>query len=237
MTREDKLRHKRNTLGVALVAAIVLLLGASFALGLLAQKRATVAESNAQSLAQQVQVACADGSSLLVDDRDLCKRASEVQQNPTEPVAGPPGPQGPQGIPGPQGEAGINGVRGPPGEDGQDGADGEDGATGPAGADGSPGPAGADGEDGADGATGPQGPAGPTGAPGPAGPSGPPGAPGTDGADGAPGPAGIGIESVQCVGTGNESYWAVTYTDGTEQTSDGPCRLATNPNQGQGQQP
>lgn len=119
-----------------------------------------VAQANSQTLAQDIQQVCESQGKLMVDDRDLCAKATQVQENPTE------------AIPGPKGDAGTNG------KDGINGADGTPGATGPtgpAGADGSAGPAG------------PQGPRGPQGMQGEPGPQGPPGEPG---ADAAPGPAG-----------------------------------------------
>lgn len=106
----------------------------------------------------------------------------------------------PQPEPGEQGAQGIPGERGPRGFDGP---------PGPAGKDGAPGVNGADGADGSPGLQ------GPTGAdstvPGPQGPA---------GADGR------GVDDVQCVGDGQESYWQITYTDGTSSVSPGPCRLS-----------
>ena len=117
---------------------------------------------------------------------------------------------------------GRDGSAGPPGRDGKAGRDGRDGKDSTV-----PGPAGPPGKDGSDGLDSMiAGPPGSTGAagkdstvPGPAGP------PGADGADGAPGADGRGISSVTCEGTGDASYWVVTYSDGTSQTSTGPCRL------------
>lgn len=156
---------------------------------------ATVATTNAQTLAEQVKRACAAGQ-LVVDERNLCSKAEEIAQEPANLAPGPPGPTGPPGkdstVPGPQGK---------------DGADGEDsmvpGPQGAAGADSViPGPAGSDST-----------------VPGPAGKD------GVDGAAGMPGANGRGIASVTCEGSGDSSYWLVTYDDGTTQTSGGPCRI------------
>ncbi|HEX9226740.1 MAG TPA: hypothetical protein VF885_08785 [Arthrobacter sp.] len=137
------------------------------------------AQANSQTLAQDIQTVCATQGRLLVDDRDLCVKAEQVQQNPTEAI---PGPKGEPGVPG---KDGMDGARGPVGVAGPAGAPGVAGADstvpGPAGKDGAsstvPGPQGLTGPPGADSTV--PGPAGPQGEMGPAGPA---GAPGKDGA-------------------------------------------------------
>ena len=166
-----------------------------------------------KDIAVEVQAAICQAGEVAVYDQTLCDQLERIAQEPSRLE------QGPQGI---QGVQGVAGTRGPAGEDGEDGP---------------PGPAGIDGKDGADGANGlnggpgPEGPPGPAGAPGKdstvPGPAGPAGANGSDGAPGEPGANGRGIASVTCEGTGDTSYWLVTYDDGTTQTSGGPCRIDT----------
>lgn len=135
-------------------------------------------------------------------------------------AAGVQGPAGPQGPPGP---AGVQGPPGPAGKAGPPpgcallstacvGATGSQGPAGPAGPEGKQGPAGADGK---------QGPAGADGAAGPEGKQGP------QGEMGVQGPRGVGTSSSQCVDddTPDGSHWLITYTDGTQETSKGPCRV------------
>lgn len=138
---------------------------------------------------------------------------------------GAPGPQGPRGPEGPQGPPGIQGKQGSIGVTGRSpecllvptrcvgpkGATGQNGAVGPQGP---------KGDTGATGKTGDQGPIGPQGEVGPEGKQGPPGI------DGTIGPQGRGISDTDCVGTGVESHWVITYTDGSTSTAQGPCRLA-----------
>lgn len=125
------------------------------------------------------------------------------------------GPAGPQGPVGPQGPPGPIGKTGPPpgcvllttacqGAIGPTGPAGKDGAQGVAGAPGKDGPPGADGKDGA------QGPPGSDGATGPQGPAGVPGADGR------------GIADTDCLDDGT---WQITYTDGTKQITQGPCKV------------
>lgn len=130
------------------------------------------AQANSQTLAQDIQTVCATQGKLMVDDRDLCVKAEQVQQNPTQAIPGP------KGDPGAPGKDGIDGARGPAGPVGPGGPAG---APGKAGADSTvPGPAGKDGAastvPGPQGPAGPAGPAGADGAPGPMGPAGPAGA-------------------------------------------------------------
>jgi hypothetical protein len=204
-------RRKRNLYAaLAGITAALLLIG-TFAWGMVAGQRADTATTNAQTLATQVKEACATGQ-LVVDDRNLCAKADKVAAEPAQPIAGPPGPEGRQGERGPAGPPGRDGVNGKAGSDGESGpageagASGRDGAPGTAGARGVAGPPGPAGKDGQDGAQGPAGEAGPAGSPG---------------ADG------VGISSVECVGEGDGSHWVVTYTNGVQQTSSGPCRLAS----------
>lgn len=44
---------------------------------------------------------------------------------------------------------------------------------------------------------------------------------------GVQGPKGVGISSTQCVDdtTPDRSHWLITYSDGTQETSKGPCRI------------
>jgi len=162
---------------------------------------------------------------------DNAALANQVRSLGGQPVAegkpgekGPPGPQGPQGSPGPLGP------QGPPGSEGKQGPIGITGQTprcllepskcvGPKGA------AGADGKNGTDGKDGAQGPAGPKGDTGPAGPEGPQGPAGVQGEQGPigpTGPQGRGIADTDCQEDGT---WLITYTDGTTDTSRGPCRI------------
>ncbi|WP_341394074.1 hypothetical protein [Arthrobacter sp. G119Y2] len=165
-----------------------------------------------KDIAVEARAALCSAGEVAVYDANLCDQLEKIAEEPSRLE------QGPQGI---QGVQGVTGTRGPAGADGKDGADGE------------PGPAGANGVDGAEGVNGLNGEAGPAGADGAdgadstvPGPVGPPGANGSDGAPGSPGPSGRGITSVTCEGTGDASYWLVTYDDGTTQTSGGPCRIS-----------
>lgn len=192
-------------------------------------------DERALGLADRIEIACNEGS---VDyaGRDICARATEVQQEIKA-----EGKRGPQGEPGPPGKDGrdsnVPGPRGPSGGDGRDGRDGQDSTV--------PGPPGADGVDGKDGESivGPEGPKGekgdpgesivgprgPAGAdstvPGPAGPSGPPGPAGPAGATGPAGADGVSVSTVTCTGTGPDSYWTFTLTDGQTIRATGPCRI------------
>lgn len=91
---------------------------------------------------------------------------------------GPPGAPGPEGPEGPPGAQGATGAEGPTGPSGAVGSKGDTGDVGPQGAVGPQGPVGPAGQDGAPGV---QGPAGADGAVGPQGPAGPQGAPGLSG--------------------------------------------------------
>jgi len=165
---------RNRTVWVALLIA-ALSLGASLYLifGQLATvDRASSAEQQAKSLADQVAEACGKGGPVAAELGEACRTAHEVQQLP-----GPPGQTGPPGPVGPRGEQGLSGPLGPAGPPGPTGAAGVPGA------DGQPGVAGPQG------AAGDAGPAGPQGDPGPAGAPGAPGIAGAPGANGQP-PAG-----------------------------------------------
>lgn len=135
---------------------------------------------------------------------------------------GPQGPPGPPGMPGPAGLPGTSprclleparcvGAPGAKGTDGKDGLDGKNGADGKAGADGLDGKDGAKGTDGKDGAD---------------------GSPGLNGKDGV---NGYSVVDQDCVGDGDQSYWAVTLSNGTDQKTVnalGPCRIGPAPSGG-----
>jgi hypothetical protein len=176
-----------------------------------------VAQANSKTLAQDIQRVCSEQGALVVDDRDLCAKASQVEKAPTEAIPGPkgdPGKDGRDGLdstaPGPTGRDGAPGKDSTvPGPAGQDGADST--ISGPAGADSTvPGPAGRDGKVGVVGRGGIDGaPGADSTIPGPAGPQGEPGR---------------GITSAYC---GDDGRWIITYTDGAVQDG-GQCR-ATSP--------
>ncbi|ALV43109.1 hypothetical protein AU252_19715 [Pseudarthrobacter sulfonivorans] len=134
------------------------------------------AQSNAATLAQDLERICKDQGSLLLDNRDVCAKATQVQENPTESIPGPKGDTGAAG------RDGLDGEPGPPGPPGPGGPGGEPGTAGTQGAAGASGTDGANGLPGADSTI--PGPAGPQGEPGPAGPAGEPGPPGATGSDG-----------------------------------------------------
>ncbi|GAP53950.1 hypothetical protein AHiyo6_05150, partial [Arthrobacter sp. Hiyo6] len=58
------------------------------------------AQANSQTLAKDIQQVCEAQGSLMVEDRDLCAKATQVQKNPTEAI---PGPKGDAGTPGKDG--------------------------------------------------------------------------------------------------------------------------------------
>lgn len=160
-----------------------------------AKREAAHEQSQKQEIAQEAQAVICTAADVQVYDQDLCSRLEAVTAEPSSSVAGPKGDPGRDGRDGK--DSTVPGPAGPPGKDGSDGLDSL--IAGP------PGATGAAGKDST--------------VPGPQGP------PGADGKDGAPGADGRGISSVTCEGTGDTSYWVVTYTDGTTQTSTGPCRL------------
>lgn len=178
------------------------------------------AQANSQTLAKDIQSICEQQGKLLVDDRDLCAKATLVQETPSDAIPGPKGDKGNDGEPGPRGPLGFPGPEGAKGD------------TGPVGPLGPVGPKGDVGDDGVAGLSfqGPAGPPGPAGEPGPAGPAGAdstvPGPAGPPGADGPPGPAGANgadgrsITDAQCRPDGR---WAISWSDGTT-TDAGQCR-------------
>lgn len=169
------------------------------------------AQANTQTLAQDIQTVCQTSGKLLVEDRDLCAKATQVQENPTEAIAGPKGDPGAPGSDGINGEDGLQGPPGPPGPPGSDGADGAPGPGGP------PGPPGADGVDGLNGLNGEPGPPGADSTvPGPEGPPGPPGPQGE---------IGRGVASFYC---GDDRRWLITYSDGVV-ADGGQCREPVTP--------
>lgn len=167
---------------------------------------------------------------------EACKDKPVGYRGCTQPVAAEPsvivkqGSRGLPGLPGATGAVGPQGPAGPTGPPGPQGPQGPIGKTGPP-----PGCAllstacvGAAGAQGPKGDTGPQGPAGERGETGDTGPAGPPGPQGEQGERGlqgvmgAQGPAGVGISSTQC---GPDNDWVITYSDGRQETSKGPCRV------------
>lgn len=190
------------------------------------------AAQNANALADQVAAACADGS-VKVDGRDICQKAKQLKKDVDDPSpAGPAGQVGPRGVPGPRST--IPGPAGKPGQDGEDsdipGPAGKPGVQGAPGEDSEvPGPAGQVGAPGEDSSV--PGPAGAPGAKGPPGDKGDPGSQGEPGSKGdkgdagPPGPAGKngrGIQDVTCTSDGD---WLFEFTDGTNVTVTGPCRV------------
>ncbi|SEE19141.1 hypothetical protein SAMN04489740_0849 [Arthrobacter alpinus] len=195
----------------------VILLGVTVTvvLQLEAQSDRRVAQDNQATISADLKRVCDTNGILMYEDRDICLKADQMQENPT------------QAIPGPKGDPGKDGI------DGENGADSTlPGPSGPAGKDGKdstvPGAAGTDGQS----IQGQPGSAGEPGVPGPAGPAGKDGAPGATGATGTTGLTGAngrGVADVQCVGDGDESYWQITYTDGTTDHSSGPCKVESKP--------
>ena len=180
-----------------------------------AQAVAASEQTQKQEIAQEAQAVICTAADVDVYDEALCSRLEAVSQEPSPADVGPKGDKGDPGRDGRDGKDGMPGLKGDKGDGsttpGPAGFAGLTGLTGPAGADGQDGAPGLDGLPGKDGKDGANGPAGPA------------------GADGTPGTDGRGISSVTCEGTGDTSYWVVTYTDGTTQTSSGPCRLPTVP--------
>lgn len=177
-----------------------------------AKREAASEQSQKQEIAQEAQAVICTADDIQVYDQGLCARLEAVAAEPANPAAGPKGDKGDPGRDGRDGKDST--VPGPAGKDGSDGLDSL-----------IAGPAGAPGAD----STVP-GPPGPPGAdstiPGPAGPAGKDGA---DGQNGLNGLNGRGFSSIVCEGTGEGSYWVVTYDDGATQTIAGPCRLASIP--------
>ena len=227
----------------AMILGAILVLLALITLGLYGadqNDKADASEETLGELASQVQAKCAANP---VEARklfgDVCGKAKEIDERP----AGAKGDPGEKGDPGVQGPRGLQGAQGPVGPQGPTGPQGPPGIQGPIGLPGqSPRcllePArcvGAQGAAGERGETGPQGPQGEPGATGEKGDQGPPGVAGKDGADGKPGVDGTngtdgkdgrGIADTDCQEDGT---WLITYTDGTTDTTRGPCRVMAPP--------
>lgn len=204
---------------------LVMVLVVAALLGILAQVT-TVNASLATALSQQRDqfTACKDKPAtatgcttpVAAEPSVIVKQGSPLPGLPGLPGAiGPQGPQGPTGPQGPQGPPGAAGKTGPPpgcallstaciGATGTAGLPGKDGRDGLDGKDGAAGTAGKDGADGLPGKDGAQGPMGVQGNPG------------------------VGLSSSQCVDddTPTKSHWLMTYEDGRQETSPGPCRVA-----------
>ena len=181
-----------------------------------AQAVAASEQTQKQEIAQEAQAVICTADDVQVYDQALCARLEAVAEEPTPAAVGPKGDKGDPGRAGRDGK--DSAVPGPKGNKGDEGDDST--IPGPAGFTGLTGSAGIDGKDGAPGLD------------GPSGKDGADGMDGTNGADGAAGPPGANgrsIASVTCEGTGDSSYWLVTYDDGTSQTSGGPCRIGTAP--------
>ena len=209
---------------LALVTTVIILGGAVWLVTQINDLRAVVQDRQARL------------DRLNEEHRDLFEQAEQegVKPSTTRPedvdVTDPiPGPQGERGERGPRGLPGQS-IQGPPGRDGEDGQDGETvvGPPGPPGESitGPPGPPGRDGVDGARGADGESitGPPGPAGRDGKDGAPGPAGRDGKDGAPGQQGPPGRGIDTIVC---GDDGIWTITYSDGTQASTAGPCRAVT----------
>lgn len=212
LDQADK-RDRRTKWVIILSLIVAVLIGALLALATdRSQQDAVNADAQKQSLAAQVAAACVSPNLDDVALKALCDNANRIVRT----GEGPQGPQGIEGIQGPAGAPGLDGVQGPRGPSG---------ARGPAGPVGPPGPTGPTGDDGKA-VVGPSGADGAVGPPGPSGPAGADGKNGANGTNGTNGSDGRGITSVECVDddTSVGSHWLITYTDGTTQTSDGPCR-------------
>lgn len=117
----------------------------------------------AQTLAQQIALACKSGDfgpGITQANQDaMCSNANEVIKNnaPSQGIQGPPGRDGRDGTDGTDGTDGADGAAGPPGPRGKNGKNGIDGINGLNGAAGKDGIDGKDGTDGKDGLPGPPG--------------------------------------------------------------------------------
>lgn len=194
------------------------------------------------------QVTAVNGSlaSALSQQRDqfqTCKSKPVGTRGCTTPVAAEPsvivkeGTRGLPGLPGAAGAIGAQGPAGPAGPQGPPGPPGAQGKTGPppgcallaSACIGAPGTAGQDGKDGKNGADGKDGltPACLSEAAQCRGADGKNGVDGKDGAMGATGVPGNSVSSSQCVDddTSTGSHWLITYKDGAQETSPGPCRV------------
>lgn len=200
------------------------------------QKKAVVSE--AELLAQQATAACAEASGktlATLQGAGLCRQADKTQdtiEKATDDDLATPTVTGPSQA---QVNAAVRLFLGGIDFTGPPGAVGARGPT-PTAAQvtaavvaycatrdqcrGLPGAAGSDGSNGAAGKDGSTGERGPTGADGATGATGADGQPGADGKDGR------GISTVACTDDGT---WLITYTDGSTQTVDGPCRASLLP--------
>lgn len=205
----------RRVIGVkSLIAAIVLLISGGL-IGTLSIQYANMQKDTAVaktlSLAEQIQVACIEGTEQeTLRNYDLCKEATDVIDNPNIVATGAKGDRGEVGPRGPQG---LQGSTGPQGLKGDKGDKGDLGPTGFAGTDGAPGP------QGLQGLLGLQGPQGEPGLIGPQGPKGDKGAPGEKGVPGDSIPQKINIESFACVG--NDLILTI---NGSQATASGACK-------------
>lgn len=228
--REDRGARKTPRGGVTSAAIVILacLMIAGGAGASLARQssdnaqNATAADSESKDLASKVLTECAKTSTAAAKQlraAGLCPRAQEIVDRP-----GPAGKQGEAGA------TGAVGPQGPPGPAGPAGPQGPIGKTGPppgcallsTACQGAVGPTGPRGPQGLQGAAGERGEAGATGATGEKGDDGSNGADGAPGAPGAEGPAGRGIADTDCLDDGT---WQITYTDGSKQITQGPCKI------------
>ena len=198
--------------------------------------KAKASEQTLSELASQVQAACiANPTDARKVFGDVCGKAKEIDERPPG-QKGDPGAKGDPGDTGARGPVGPQGPQGPQGPPGIQGPRGSIGITGqspqcllePSRCVGPTGPTGGQGLDGADGQQGEPGPAGPQGDQGQAGIQGEQGIQGEVGPQGAPG---RGIASTKCQDDGT---WLFTYTDGSTDAVDGPCRVVVPPNIGTG---
>lgn len=232
MTEHTKavLERRKRWFTVILIALALMILGASLAVNVsffaekrLAQGEAQTASEQTQALAEELADACKAGKVVRsISGDNLCDKAENLAQAPVI-TEGPQGAQGPRGFTGETGATGATGPTGPTGKTGATGPKGDPGDQGALGIPGIIGQIGATGATGANGLNGEPGKDGVAGPPGPVGPIGPAGKNGTNGSDG---DDGRGISDVQCMGEGADSYWLITYTDGTTAQSSGPCKVA-----------
>lgn len=204
-------RKKIRRLLIGIVTLLVLVTGLAIAVYFFATAdrdaaRAVAAseQTQKQEIAEEAKAVLCVADDIQVYDEALCARLEDAAAGGTEPIPGPTGPKGDKGVKGEKGDKGDKGDKGEKGDPGPKGDQGDTGAAGLAGAPGAPGDSG---------------PGGPPGAKGDPGPK------GDKGDKGDPGEPARGIASVTCEGTGESSYWVVTYTDGTSETSSGPCRF------------
>lgn len=148
---------------LVLAVMIVLGLGSLLYFQVTTTAEKNTAQANSVTLAQDIQQICSTQGKLLVSDRDICAKADQVQQKPTEAIPGAKGDPGVDGKDGAQGPPGPQGLTGPKGDTGNNGTSGVSGTNGSNGVDGPSGPPGPQGEPGPQGVQGPQGEPGPQG--------------------------------------------------------------------------